>query len=264
MAVLAAAAGLAHVPVLDLLHRLADGLPVGDLGLAHVGVNPELAQHAVHQHFEVELAHAADDCLARLLVGVDLEGGVLLRQCLQGTRELVLVGLRLRLYGDVDDGLGEVQRLQDDGVARVAQGIAGGRLLQPHQGDDVAGVGHVARLAVVGVHLYDAADALFAVTARIEHGVALADHPGVDTGEDELAQVLVSHDLEGQGGERFFVVSPALEVPLTFQVLARGRRYVERAGQVIDDSVQHGLHALVFEGGAAQHGNGQIGDGRPA
>ena len=75
--VLATASGLAHVAVFDLLHRLADGFAVGHLRLAHVGVHPELPQHPVHQNLEVKLAHAADDRLAGLLVGVDLECGVL-------------------------------------------------------------------------------------------------------------------------------------------------------------------------------------------
>src|SRR6202040_2664852 len=63
VAVLAAATGLADVALLDLLDRLADRLAVGHLGLAHVGVDAELAQHAVDEHLEVELAHAADDRL---------------------------------------------------------------------------------------------------------------------------------------------------------------------------------------------------------
>ena len=47
-----------------------DGLPVGDLRLADVGLDLELATHAVDEDVEVELAHAADDGLAGLLVQV--------------------------------------------------------------------------------------------------------------------------------------------------------------------------------------------------
>ena len=59
MAVLAPATGLADVALLDLLDRLGDRLAVGDLGLAHVGADRELAHHAVDEHVEVQLAHAA-------------------------------------------------------------------------------------------------------------------------------------------------------------------------------------------------------------
>ena len=106
--VLARAAGLLDVAVLDLLDRLGDRLAVGDLGLADVGVDLELAQHAVDEHLEVQLAHAGDDGLAGLLVGADLERRVLLGQRLQRLAQLVLVGLGLRLDGHVDDRLGEL------------------------------------------------------------------------------------------------------------------------------------------------------------
>ena len=59
MAVLAPAAGLADVALLDVLDRLGDRLAVGDLRLAHVGDDRELAHHPVDQHLEVQLAHAA-------------------------------------------------------------------------------------------------------------------------------------------------------------------------------------------------------------
>src|SRR6478735_6385257 len=57
--VLAGATRLLLVGVLDLLDRLADGLAVGDLRLADVGLDVELAAHAVDQDVEVELAHAS-------------------------------------------------------------------------------------------------------------------------------------------------------------------------------------------------------------
>src|SRR6218665_2637534 len=48
-----------------------DGFPVGHLGLAHVGLDAEFTPHAIDDDFQVQLAHAADDGLARLLVGAD-------------------------------------------------------------------------------------------------------------------------------------------------------------------------------------------------
>ena len=97
VAVLAATTGLADVALLDLLDGLGDRLAVGHLRLADVGLDAELAHHAVDQHLEVQLAHAADDRLAGLVVGVDLERRVLLGQGAERLAELVLVGLGLRL-----------------------------------------------------------------------------------------------------------------------------------------------------------------------
>ena len=59
-----------------------------------------------------------DDRLRRLGIRVHAEGRILLRQLLQRDRQLVLIRLRLRLDGDVDDGVRELHRLEDDRVAR--------------------------------------------------------------------------------------------------------------------------------------------------
>src|SRR5256885_8464882 len=49
---LAGSAGLTHEPALDLARLAADGLAVGDLGPADVGVHLEFPQHAVHRSEE--------------------------------------------------------------------------------------------------------------------------------------------------------------------------------------------------------------------
>src|SRR4051794_36132085 len=72
--------GLLLVGVVVLLDGLADRLAVGDLRLADVGLDLELAPHAVDEDLQVQLAHAGDDRLAGLLVEPDLEGRVLLGQ----------------------------------------------------------------------------------------------------------------------------------------------------------------------------------------
>ena len=74
--------------------------------------------HAVDEHLEVQLAHAGDDGLAGLFVGADAEGRVLVGQRLERLAELVLVGLGLRLDGDVDHRLRELHLLEDHEVRR--------------------------------------------------------------------------------------------------------------------------------------------------
>src|SRR3546814_7683449 len=79
MAELALAARLAHELAFGL-DRLADRLAVGDLRLADIGLDVELALHAVDEDVQVQLAHAGDDGLAGLFVGMHAERRVLLRQ----------------------------------------------------------------------------------------------------------------------------------------------------------------------------------------
>ena len=80
----------------------------------------------------------------------------------QGDAHLLLAGLGLGLDGNPDNGLGELHGLQNDGSLLVAQGVAGGGVLQAHDGGDVAGVDRLDVLPVIGVHLQDAANPLAA------------------------------------------------------------------------------------------------------
>ena len=68
LAELAGAARLLLVGVGEL-DRLREILAIGDLRSADVGLDLELALHAVDEDLEVELAHPLDDRLARLMVG---------------------------------------------------------------------------------------------------------------------------------------------------------------------------------------------------
>ena len=147
-----------------------------------------------------------DDRLAGLVVGADLEGRVLLGQRAERLAQLVLVGLGLRLDRDRDHRLGELHALEHDRVRRVAERVTGGRVLEADGRDDVAGEDGVLVLAVVGVHLQDAADALLAVLGRVQHRAARGELARVDAEVGELADVGVAHDLERERGERLGVV----------------------------------------------------------
>src|SRR5689334_13176204 len=98
VAVLAAAAGLADVASLAV-GRTRQRFLVGHLRLADARLDAELALQAVDDDLEVQLAHAADDDLAGLLVGVDAERRVLGHQLGETLTELLLIALRLRLDG---------------------------------------------------------------------------------------------------------------------------------------------------------------------
>src|SRR5919109_4655425 len=63
VAVLAAAAGLANELTLSL-RRLANGFAIRHLRLAYIGFYFVLAHHAINDDLQMQLAHAADDCLS--------------------------------------------------------------------------------------------------------------------------------------------------------------------------------------------------------
>ena len=251
VAVLALAAGLAdEAPV--ALGGPADRLAVGDLRLADVRRHLELAHHAVHEDVEVQLAHAGDQRLARLLVRLDAEGGVLLGQALERDAQLVLVGLGLGLDRNLDHRLGERHRLQDHGVIRVRQRVAREGLLEADGGRDVARVHDVDLFAVVRVHLEDAADPLPLALRGVEHVGPGLERPRVDPEEGQLADERVRGDLERERAERLGVVRGLEDLLVGARAQADDRRHVQRRREVVDDRVEHGLDALVLEGGAVE------------
>ena len=119
-------------------------------------------------------------------------------------------------------------------MLQVAKGIAGDRVPQAEQGHDVAGVAlrHFLAAALrVGVNVVDFADQFLHVPAGVEGPALRLEHAGVDAQEEDVA-VLVRHDLEDQGAERFLRIGLAL----LFLVRLLGdcpvnRRPIERARQ---------------------------------
>ena len=187
-----------------------------------------------------------------LLIGRDAERRILGRELRQRDAELLLVGLRLRLDRDLDDRIGEFHLLQDHRLLRIAQRVAGAHFLQAGQRDDVAGIGFLDVLAVVGVHQQHAADALLAVLGRVDHAGAALERAGIDAAEGDRADERVVHDLEGEQRQRLVVVRLAHDL-VALVVDALDRRHVERRRQIVDHRVEQRLHALVLEGRAAQH-----------
>ena len=150
-------------------------------------------------------------------------------------------------------GSGNVHRLEQDRRRLDRERVAGGRVLEPDAGGDLARADLLALLAVVRVHLEDAADPLGLAGGRVQDAVAGLELAGVDAEVRQLADVRVGHDLEDERRERLVERRAARELVLGARVDAVDRRDVERARQVVDDRVEQRLDALVLEGGAEQH-----------
>mmetsp|Transcript_25335 Transcript_25335/g.60550 ORF Transcript_25335/g.60550 Transcript_25335/m.60550 type:complete len:792 (-) Transcript_25335:17-2392(-) len=226
-----------------LRHRLA----VRHLGRANRALNVELAHHAVDDDLQMQLAHALDDGLPRLLVAREAEGRVLGRELDERLRHLVVLLLRGRLHRHLDHRLREVHLLQDHGVLRVAERVARGGVLHADQRDDVARNRGVNVGALDGVHLDEAPDALLLVLARVEHRRALGQHARVDPRERERAHERVVHHLERERREGVRVRRLAHHGGVVLGRHPADVRDVERRRHVVDHRVEERLHALVLE-----------------
>ena len=247
------------------LDGLADGLAISNLGLADLAVHFEFAEHAVNDDLQVKLAHAGDDALASLLVGVDPESRILFSQLLESNAHLLLVVLGSRLNRNGDNRIREDHGLEDDLLVLIAEGITSGGILEAHSSSDIAAVNPIDFLTVVGVHLEDTADTLFLALSGVEHIRAGLKHTGVHTEECQLADVRIGHNLECQRGERLLIAGRTVVLLASVGIHALDGRNVRRSGHVVNHSIQQGLNALVAIGSAADHrhhvaGNGSLAD----
>ncbi len=243
--VLALAARLTDMTSFDA-HGLGQRFAICHLRTSNVRVHPELAHHAVHQHVEVKLAHAIEHGLPGLLVGVNAERRIFFGQPRQRRAHLVLVSTRLRLHRDRDHRLREGDGLQHDRLADVTQGVACGRVLEPDHGRDVAGR-HLGNLfPVVGVHLQQAPDSLALALGGVQRVGTRLHRAGIYAHVGELADVRIDGNLERQRGERRVRVRSAGELLFGLGIETSYRRHVERRRQVVNDAVEHRLHAFIF------------------
>src|SRR5919108_138618 len=162
--VLATAASLTDIFALRF-GLFADGFAIRNLRLADVGLNLILAHHAVNDDFQMQLAHAADDGLSTVGIGVDLKGRIFLGQLGKRHAHLFLVGFRLGLNRHRNYRDGELDRFQGNRMFLVTNRIARTHVFQAHRGADVARKDFLNTLTLVGVHLKQASDALGALRA---------------------------------------------------------------------------------------------------
>jgi hypothetical protein len=139
---------------------LADGLAIRNLRLANVRLNVELAHHAIDDDFEVQFAHALDDRLTAVVIGRNPERRIFLRQLVQRDAHLFLVGLGLRLHGDGDNRLRELNGFKNDRVFFRANGVSGRHVLHAHAGADITSEDFADLFAFVGVHAQQTSNTL--------------------------------------------------------------------------------------------------------
>ena len=252
--VLPAASRLLDVPML-MLNVSENRLAVGNLRAVRMNANAELASQPVDDDLQVELPHPGDDDFVGLKIGAHEERWVFFSESLQGDRELVSILARRRGHGDSDDGCGELNRLENDGVLSAADRVARPRVRKADDRSHLAGPQLVDRLAIVGMHLEESADALHLVTRRVVDLRTRPYHSGVDADVGELPHVPVGLHLEGQRSKRRIVARLANEFLVRLGGRADRRGKVGGRGEIVDDRIKEASHALVLERGTTQDGD---------
>ncbi len=206
----------------------------------------------MYDDLQVQLTHARNRRLTALVVVAVGEARILPLQRIQRVDQPVLVGVGPRLDRKRDDRIGKLQPLQHDRILRVAQRVAGQRVLQAHKGHDVPGGGFVHRDALFRVKLPDPGNVLFLVLRAVEHARARLQHAAVHPREMQVA-MFVRDDLEHQGRERLVRVRMAVDGLFGLQVLVTGDgRDVQRIRQISDDCTEQRPDAHMLQRRAAQ------------
>ena len=136
--------------------------------------------------------------------------GVLLAQTREAGGELVLVALRLRLDGEREQRLGELDGGQLHRVVLRGEGVARVRVRELRDGADVAGrdLGHV--LVLLAPHREQLADALVGVLRGVEHGRVRPEPAGEHAEHGDVADERVRDGLEHERRQRAGGVARAL------------------------------------------------------
>ena len=209
----------------------------------------------------MQLAHTSNDGLAGLFIGVGLEGRILFGQLCQRDAHLLVAGLGLRLNGNADNGLRELHGLQNDGMILITQSITSGGVLQTNNSSDITCIAAVDILAVVGVHLQDAAHTLLVVLHGVVDSSTSLNLTGVNAEVCQLTNERVGSDLESQSCEGSVVRRRTGLLFLSLGIHALDVRDIGRSGHIVNDSVQQLLHTAVLVGRAADNGNQRVSDG---
>jgi hypothetical protein len=186
LGILSAATGLLLMRVL-VLGVVANGLTVGDLRFAHIRFDVEFALHALDDDLEMQFAHAGQNRLTSLGIGIHLQRRIFVDQLVDCDAQFLLVRLRPRLDRELNDGRGEIDGLERDRVTVGANRVARAGCLQTDGGTDVARENLLDFFTLVGVHLHQTADAFLLVLGRVQDRVAGAEPSRVNAEEAKLA-----------------------------------------------------------------------------
>ena len=203
----------------------------------------------------MKLTHARDDRLPGLLVDPDLKGRVFFGELLQRLGQFVLVRFRARLDRHVNHRFRKVHAHQFHGLGRVAQRIAGDRVLGPDYGANIARAQLIQIRTLIRVHLQQPAQPFLPAGPRVQDLLARFDHPRVDPDEGQAAHVRIGQDLKRQGRKRVIIRWMPDDFLLRIaRFVPHHRRHIRGRRQIVHNGVQKQARSLVLQGRTAEYG----------
>src|SRR3989344_3493445 len=138
------------------------------------------------------------------------------------------------------------------------------RVLETHRRSDLARVDGLYLFALISLEAHDASQAFLASRSRVVDVRTGLDRTRVDAKEGQLSDERIRLQLEGERAEGFLVGGVALDFTSSFRIDAFDRGHLKRRGKIVDDRVEHELHALVLERRTRIDGEDFVRDDRSA
>ncbi len=233
---------------------LTERFAVSNLRRANVCFDFEFPQKSVNDNVEVKLAHTRDNRLTRFLVCIRFESGVFFGKLNKRQSHLFLSRFRLRLYGELDNGVGESHLLQNNGVLFVAQRVARSRIFQTNDCADIARINFGNFHTRVCVHLNKTTYALLFALRGVIHVGTCGKHAGVSSEISKSANKGVGCNFKRKTSKRLAIGGLSLFLFSAVGVYALYVVYVDRGRKIVDYGVQKHLNALILIRRAAKYG----------
>ena len=123
-----------------------------------VTFNLKLTLKTVDNDLEVKLTHTANYGLTRFFVRLNAERRIFFGKLSKTNSETIQVLLSLRLYGDTDHGIGEVDSLKSHRSVFVTDCISSTDILETYTGTDITTADHLHGILAIRVHLEETRD----------------------------------------------------------------------------------------------------------
>ncbi|GBD36960.1 hypothetical protein HRbin36_02089 [bacterium HR36] len=144
-------------------------MPIGHRWLARLEFELKIPAEFVDGHFQVQLAHAAQDQFAGFGISTRPQGGIIAHQSAQGLGQFAFISMLARPQGLADNRLGETDFFENHRGGGIAQRMTGGRVFQPYQRHNFASTGGIALLAARAHDLVNVADPFGFLAAGVVH-----------------------------------------------------------------------------------------------
>jgi hypothetical protein len=236
------------------INGLGEGLFVSNLRSTYISLYLEFTQQTVYDDLQMQLAHAGDDGLACLLIGMLTEGRIFFCKLCKSNAHLILTCFGLRLDCQLNNGFREFHGLQDYRMLLITDGITGCSKLKAYCSSDITGINLFQLHSLVCMHLQDTSNTFLFIFCCIQHIRTSVHSTGIHTEVSKLTYEGVCHDLECQSRKRLFIRRMSDNL-VAFQIHTFNRRDIKRRRHILYDCIQKLLHALVLVCASAAYRN---------